>query len=1110
MQLFCIFIAALIASVSHAALITNRTDNDNAAATVNGSIGTSEYGPANAYSFTGGGSGFGGQLGPATLYVNSDASTLYLGFSGLGIPADSNQYVVYFHTRGGGYQPNGVDMSDTSDDGRRNTARLSLSGEEAVTFSDGGSSNRPDFALTFCNAGVVTGGFSALFELTGAGTNLGLVSHTAAGLGTPTPEFSVSLASLGIGNGSNVDLAAFEISATGFMADEGLPATGLGGNPGFNAGNTNLFPDFHRFTVATIGPPEPPTSRVNNTTLRMPQTAPTSSNLPYTTTNAFPGVVFTNPVSIAVPPGETNRLFVVERDGILVVITNLSNPSRSVFLDIKNRVTAGGEQGLLALAFHPGYATNRYFFVYYTASGSGASNRITRFQVTSTNASAADPSSETIFISQHDDAGNHNGCDLHFGPDGYLYASLGDEGSFNDLLNNSQRIDQDFFAGMIRIDVDKKPGNLAPNFHAAIGAVTNYSIPNDNPFIGFTQFNGSAVNSNNVRTEFYAVGLRNPFRFSFDPVSGYLYCGDVGQDAREEVDIIAKGGNYGWKWREGFIATSGVGSPPSGFTNAIDPIIDYGHGGGTNQGYSVIGGFVYRGDRFPELVGRYIFGDNAIGNIWSLTNNGTNATSFGRLTGDADLASFFPDPRNGDILISDLGDGMIKRLAYGAISTNFPQTLADTGVFTNLLTLGTSTGIVPFEINVPFWSDNAIKSRWFCVPSTNQMISFDAESAWTFPTGTVWVKHFDLLLTNGVTSSARRIETRILVKNGDVNGGYGVTYRWGQSVTNATLIGDGGLDEDILINNAGSITTQTWHYPSRSECLSCHKTTPGFALGFNTPQLNKDKDYGSTTTNQIRVFDAACYFTTNVTGFHSLPALAHPTNAAHSVEYRARSYLQANCAQCHFPGPANWDARVSTSLSQANIINGSLNNDFGDPANKEVVPGNTTNSMMLTRISTRGSGKMPPLGSNLVDTQGVALITAWIGELTNYQSYAQWWAQHYGSTNNPAGAGTNDFDGDGNVNDLEYLTGTNPTNPVGDAWGYGFSLTSGVPQISFLRVANRGFDVQYITNLLENTWQSLDVEGNEPFFGATDQDVVIDDPATNAAQRYYRINVYEP
>ncbi len=167
----------------------------------------------------------------------------------------------------------------------------------------------------------------------------------------------------------------------------------------------------------------------------------------------------------------------------------------------------------------------------------------------------ADASSEVILIDQYDQDDTHNGGDLHFGPDGYLYVSLGDEGCCNDIHNNSQRIDKDFFSAILRLDVDKRPTSLPANPHPSntnnpSGAI-NYAIPPDNPFVGATDFNEQPVEPANVRTEFYAVGFRNPWRFSIDPVTGLIYCGDVGESSVEEIDIVRKGGNYGWAYLEG-------------------------------------------------------------------------------------------------------------------------------------------------------------------------------------------------------------------------------------------------------------------------------------------------------------------------------------------------------------------------------------------------------------------------------------------------------------------------------------------------------------------------------------------------------------------------------
>jgi len=189
-----------------------------------------------------------------------------------------------------------------------------------------------------------------------------------------------------------------------------------------------------------------------------------------------------------------------------------------------------------------------------------------------------------VLIQQLDEAGNHNGGDLHFGPDGYLYISLGDEGDQNDTRNNSQTITKDFFSAIARIDVDKRPGNLAPNAHASVikdGGMARYAVPADNPYVGVTTFNGLAVTPVNVRTEFWAVGLRNPWRFSFDPQTGDLWEGEVGQDTYEEVNIITKGKNYGWAYREAGHNGPKAAQAPANFDTLYHtpPLYEYVHTG---------------------------------------------------------------------------------------------------------------------------------------------------------------------------------------------------------------------------------------------------------------------------------------------------------------------------------------------------------------------------------------------------------------------------------------------------------------------------------------------------------------------------------------------------
>ncbi len=734
-------------------------------------------------------------------------------------------------------------------------------------------------------------------------------------------------------------------------------------------------------------------ARVPNTSLT--NLPPVPPQLGYAINNAFAGVTFSLPVCLASPPGETNRLFVLEQAGNIVVITNLANPTRTVFMSLS--VLSDGESGLLGLAFHPGFATNRYFFVFSsrqltTTQGSGRHQVISRFQVTATNANVALANTELVLIQQLDSANNHNGGDLHFGADGYLYVSVGDEGAQYNGNRNAQIITNKFFSAILRLDVDKRAGNFLPNSNPA--STTNYFIPADNPFVGKTNFNGQNFSATNVRTEFYSIGYRNPWRFSFDDATGWMYVGDVGQDNYEEVDVVTNGANCGWAYYEGvhlakslYSQSTILTNPPAGL---VFPIQEYAHGSGTSQGNSVIGGVVYRGNRITQLYGAYIFSDYNSGNVWMLRYDGSNTVPFQRIAGASSPAAIGTDPRNGDVLFCQHGNSQIGRLDYNATQTgaSLPPTLADTGAFTNLTTLAPAAGIVPYDLNVPFWSDNAVKSRWFSVPNTNLAITFNATGNWSFPTGSVWIKHFEIELTNGVTASRKRLETRFIIRN--TNGIYGITYRW-DSLTNATLVPEAGTNETLVINDGGNLRPQIWHYPSRSECLACHTPVGGYALGFNTAQLNRSQTYGALTTNQISALNAAGYFTPLVTDNPAtLLTLASPTNTAFSLEFRVRSFLAANCVQCHQPGgPAGraaWDARIITPTLLAGLITNAPVNNFGSTNNFIIAPRSPTNSVLLTRLGARDlaalpSIQMPPLASNLTNAQATQLITDWINSL---------------------------------------------------------------------------------------------------------------------------------
>ena len=257
----------------------------------------------------------------------------------------------------------------------------------------------------------------------------------------------------------------------------------------------------------------------------------TNDNPPaYKTTVAFPGLSFTRPVDLQYPPDNTNRIFVVEQAGVISVFPNDKSAStRNTFLDIREKVDdQGNEEGLLGLAFHPDYKTNGYFYVNYTAANPNRTV-ISRFKVSSADPGQADPASEMELLTFAQPYSNHNGGQVSFGPDGFLYIAVGDGGSGGDPQDHGQNRST-LLATILRIDVNKQEDGKP------------YGIPADNPFAG---------NNQGYREEIYAYGLRNPWRFSFDAANGRLWTGDVGQNAYEEIDIVEKGGNYGWNTMEG-------------------------------------------------------------------------------------------------------------------------------------------------------------------------------------------------------------------------------------------------------------------------------------------------------------------------------------------------------------------------------------------------------------------------------------------------------------------------------------------------------------------------------------------------------------------------------
>jgi glucose/arabinose dehydrogenase len=357
---------------------------------------------------------------------------------------------------------------------------------------------------------------------------------------------------------------------------------------------------------------------------------------PITVTEAFPQLRFQSPVDLTHANDGSNRLFVLEQEGTIKVFdNNVTITTSQEFLNIKPKVSYGGEAGLLGLTFHPDYKNNGYFFLNYTRKNGGKlETAIVRYKVSASDKNAADPASETVLFTFDQPFDNHNGGAVKFGKDGYLYISTGDGGSWGDPSNNGQNKSA-LLGKILRVDVNSTEKG-------------NYGIPKDNPFAG---------NKEGFKEEIYAYGLRNPWRISFDDATNTLWAGDVGQNSREEIDIIVKGGNYGWRRKESVDCYNP--KKDCGEDGLIDPVLDMPQAKGE---HSITGGFVYRGKNVPALAGKYIFGDYVSGRIFALeTKDGKAVKNTLIAEGVGQISAFGTDAAN-ELYICNHGTGKILKL----------------------------------------------------------------------------------------------------------------------------------------------------------------------------------------------------------------------------------------------------------------------------------------------------------------------------------------------------------------------------------------------------------------------------------------------------------------
>jgi hypothetical protein len=504
-----------------------------------------------------------------------------------------------------------------------------------------------------------------------------------------------------------------------------------------------------------------------------------------TLVNAFPNFKVPDATFITGARDGTNRLFVTFKSGRIAVFANnsASTTPSGFFLDIADRVDSStGESGLLGLAFDPAFASNGYFYVTYTTKRTPRTVRLSQFKVATSGGNTASPSTERVVLEYDHSEVAHFGGWIGFGPEANtLYMSTGDN---------------------VQGQVSQSTGNL----HGKIlrmrinAANATYSAPSDNPF-----GSGNLV---------WALGFRNPWRCSFDRAgNGNLWCGDVGQVTREEINLVRRGANHGWPFFEGSLAYEQPGT--RNYSEFAAPVYEYDHNGGIA---AVVGGYVYRGSAVPGLAGRYLFGDYILPGLNALRvdANGSLLERTVPAPSLPDIKSFGEDD-SGEVFVL-AGEGTVYRFQANTGSgpaPAMPATLSATGLFSNTATLAAAPFLIDYSVNAPFWSDGAIKRRWFMVPD-GQSVAFTAADNWSFPVGSITVKHFEL--------GSTRIETRVMVHRTDGWAGY--TYRWRADQRDADLLTAGAT---------ANVAGQTWSFPSSAECLSCHTSATGRVLGLTTP-----------------------------------------------------------------------------------------------------------------------------------------------------------------------------------------------------------------------------------------------------------------------------------
>lgn len=701
--------------------------------------------------------------------------------------------------------------------------------------------------------------------------------------------------------------------------------------------------------------------------------------LPFQTVPAFANLRTTQPAMIAIEPGRRSYLLLETKGYTRPRVGRVSRVANDPAV-VEPELLLELAEAVYDICFHPNFAENGYLYIGANGPfGKGRydfNTRVLRYTM-DRRTGRIDPASRLVIIEWQSQG--HNGAALTFGKDGMLYVTSGDGTSDSDEWDAGQDLTR-LLAKVLRLDVDRPAPGQA------------YSVPPDNPFL----------TTEGARPETWAYGLRNPWRMTMDSETGELWVGENGQDRWEYARIVRRGENYGWPIVEGshdFHLHRKRGPTP-----ITKPLVEHPH----NEFRSLTGGIVYRGSKFTDLVGCYIYGDYSTGQIWAAQHKDGKLTRHEFLANTTLSIAAFCEGLDGEILVVDyLGHAIhqLERAPPTAPAHPFPTRLSDTGLFTDTRTLQPHPALLPYEVNAPGWHDGAVATRQIALPGTGRM-EVTEQRGWNFPNGAAVVQTLSV--------GDQRIESRVLLRQQNEWAPY--TYAWNAAQTEAELVPPEGRDVTLA-------SGQPWRIPGRQECMACHSRASNFVLGLSTVQLNRggqleDWERAGVLSDRFapralaewrtelaaREPDGAMRQTllALITPHPrhrqppadspllsrapaTLPRLVDPRDTSATLNDRARSYLHSNCSHCHaLNAGGNSLLRLASDLAEGdmNILNAlPMHTQFGIADARLVAPGAPERSLLAYRTVLRGPGQMPPVGTLVPDGEGATLLAQWIAAL---------------------------------------------------------------------------------------------------------------------------------